>query len=532
MKLSFTFAFADTEPLWRPGLVAFCAAALLGAVAGPALAAPNPDIELLQTGSLASAGVDYDWAYFRNVGHPCGKNDGANAATNDLLGTSDAYSTFMILSPIGLGTSVPAPLYVHSHGGLIGAFSATTTYPGTTFPAYDPGNSQGDGESRIDQETAEELGLISSGDVVPEDRGNPKLTAGLLNELRLSGNNFRFLFTSMCDHDVYSGEGVFDEAASGFNPYNVDSSGNAIERRADGLTTSFESLQFVEDEVSVSHLFLGGTSAGSIGSLALGFKLEGLGRPATGIIGDSHDDSLEIADLTDDSCYAFTTAHTATIRTKIEGPNVPTRTSAARVSVDDLNELPNTPLLHVWDQNDVGGDKCPNPGGPSGTFGDTGLTPLYANDWHHIRLAQALTSNKGRGNPAHDASHNVWLCVADPVELRACAEHSPTKYTVGNSVGHKTTENPSLIGYADLVATDYNIDYVNPVDYPLLGDGDYNKWIMDWIQRRIDGVPESRSVPAFSNTARGVLVLLFLGAGWLGNLAKRSAFRATNRVQE
>lgn len=530
MRLRSTFAFAETEPLWRAGLVAFCTAAFLGAVAGPALAVPNPEIELLQSGSLASAGVDYDWAYFRNVGHPCGKNNGANAATNDLLGTSDAYSTFIVLSPIGLGTSVPAPLYVHSHGGLIGAFSATDTYPGTTFPAYDPGNIQGAGERRIDQETADELRLIPSDDDVPEDRGNPKLTAGLLNELRLSGNNFRFLFTSMCDHDVYSGEGAFDEAASGFNPYNVDSSGNPIERRADGLTTSFEALQFVEDAVSVSHLFLGGTSAGSIGSMALGYKLEGLGTPATGIIGDSHNDSLEIGDLTDEDCYAFTTAHTATIRTKVEGPNVPTRTSAARVSVDDLNELPNTPLLHIWDQNDVGGNACPNPGGPAGSFGDIGLTPLYANDWHHIRLAQALTANKGRGNPAHDASHNVWLCVADPVQTgRPCAEHSMTKYTVGNSVGHKTTDNPVIIGYEDLVATDYNIDYVNPINYPALGDGDYNKWVMDWIQRRIDGVTEPPSVPALSNTARGGLVLLFLGAGWL---AKRSAFRATPRMQE
>jgi hypothetical protein len=37
----------------------------------------------------------------------------------------------------------------------------------------------------------------------------------------------------------------------------------------------------------------------------------------------------------------------------------------------------------------------------------------------------------------------IWLSVADPVEPgRPCAEDSPTKYTVGNSIGHKTKEPP------------------------------------------------------------------------------------------
>lgn len=472
----------------------------------------NPDIESLETGSLAPSGISYEWAYFRNVGHPCAKNNGADAASGDLLGNSDAFSTFMLLSPIGLAPSEPTPLYVHSHGGLIGAFSETDFYSGTLFHAYAPGNSAG--EKRLDQETSDGLALISAGSVVPEDAGNPKLSAGLLNELRLSGNNFRFLFMSMCDHDAYSGEGTFDEAASGYNPYDVDSAGLPIERRSDGLTTSFEALRYVEQLINVSHLFLGGTSAGSIGSLALGFKLEELGTPATGIIADSHDDSVEIQDLTDDGCYAFTTDHMDTIRTKVHGPGVGPAPSGKRVSVDYLNELPNTPLLHVWDQNDVGGDTCPYRGGPSGAFRDPGLARLYANDWHHIRFAQAITANKGRGNSAHDASHNVWLCVPDPVETgRPCAEHSPTKYSVANSVGHKTQVNPDFPDYADRVAVDYGIDFINPVDFPAAGVGDYNKWIMSWIQRRIDGVSETPSVSALGLAGRfGLALLLMAGA--------------------
>ncbi|MDP6979421.1 MAG: hypothetical protein QF570_12610 [Myxococcota bacterium] len=451
-------------------------------------AALNPEIEMMEVGSLATYGIPYKWAYFRNVGHPCGKNDGASAANGDLQGTSDAFATFLYLFPSGVPHSQPTPLYVHSHGGLIGAFSATNSYPGTPHHAYTPGGSGG--ESRLDQEHSNQLLFISE-QTVPEVAGLPILSAGLLAELRSSGNDFRFLLMSMCDHDAYSGEGAFDEAADGFNPYDVDSSGDPIERRADGLTTSIEALKFVAAQVGISHLFLGGTSAGSIGSLALGFKLESLGLSATGIIADSHVDSLEMEDITAEGCYVFTTAHMNTIKDKVHGPGLWPGTSADRTASIGQNQLPNTPVLHIWDQNDVGGDACPNPGGPGGTFGDPGLEQLYANDWHHIRLAQAITANKGLGNPAHDASHNVWLCVQDPIETeRPCAEHSLTKYTVGNSVGHRTIINPDLPDYAADVAADYGIDYVNPVDYPSTGDGDYNRWIMDWIQRRIDGVPE------------------------------------------
>lgn len=92
---------------------------------------------------------------------------------------------------------------------------------------------------------------------------------------------FRFLVPSMCDHDLYLGLGDVPE------PYNPNIDANGQRPRADGFLALRSALEYTRTRYATTHIFIHGTSAGSVGALNLASILSLEGQSVSGVIADS-----------------------------------------------------------------------------------------------------------------------------------------------------------------------------------------------------------------------------------------------------
>lgn len=356
-------------------------------------------IALVETRSVSGYTVEY----YRNMAYTCGRT---------------GFHTFTIIYSQGLPLTTERPLWVRMHGGGVGAFDQNGDYV--------PANL----EERLDEEVGSGLaGLM--------------LETGLVTLVRQHAAGFRFLMPSLCDHDVYSGVGLPDPN----NPYSPDENGEL--RAADGLLAAKAALSFTRDRAATTHIFLHGTSAGSIGAFSVAYTLERSGLVLSGIVMDSHVLSEAFVDLIAAGCSDYDPELT---RLKIGPLTDPEHLPDRVVARGDIT----VPILHVWDRGDPG--CC---GETPYTYLDTqGVEQtLGACDYHHEAFRAAIELA-----PPGGASQNLRLCVNNPATTTpfACNMHSPTKIAF---------DEPSPPGDQDQ------------------GGADYNQRILEWVAQRLLAPP-------------------------------------------
>jgi hypothetical protein len=87
---------------------------------------------------------------------------------------------------------------------------------------------------------------------------------------------YRMLVVSMCDHDQYLGMGT----PYPNNPTNPDA-------KVNGLQATMAAIDYTVANYPTTHVFVHGTSAGSVGAYAVGMSYAGEGIALTGVISDS-----------------------------------------------------------------------------------------------------------------------------------------------------------------------------------------------------------------------------------------------------
>ncbi len=326
------------------------------------------------------------------------------------------YHTFTVVYPEGDTLDEPRPLWVRMHGGGTGAFDPDGNY-------VPPGLGQ------LDQEGIELALLLTE--------------TGLMTKVRSHPAGFRFMMPSMCDHDLYSGVGVPEPN----NPYSPDE--NGATRAADGLLAARAAVGYTRTRVPVSHIFLQGTSAGSIGAFSLAYSLERGGLRLSGIVMDSHVLSEAFIDLIEAGCGPYDMELT---RMKIGPMTDPENLPDAVVTAAGIT----VPLMHVWDRGDPG--CCGET--PYTWIDDEGREHTMGScDYHHEALRAAIAAE-----PPGGSSENLRLCVNDPAtaEPGACNMHSPTKIAY---------DEPTPPGDQDS------------------GGSDYNQHILEWVTARLAETP-------------------------------------------
>jgi hypothetical protein len=324
------------------------------------------------------------------------------------------YQTCTIVYPEGLPLDEQRPLWVRMHGGGVGAFRPDGTY-------------SPEGQiDMLDEEGANGL-------------AGQALETGLMTKVRQHPAGFRFLMPSLCDHDVYSGVGVPEPN----NPHSPDENGNT--RAADGLLATKAALAYTRNRVNTSHVFLQGTSAGSIGSFTVAYTLEREGIVLSGIVMDSHVLSAAFRKIIELGCTEYEPdLIAAKVGPMSEEEHLPDRV----VTRGDIS----VPIMHVWSRGDP--SCC---GETQVTWTDDQGTEytMGACDLHHEKLRAAIDAHSPGG-----ASVNLRLCVNAPGTDTpgACNMHSPTKIAY---------DEPTPVGDQD----DANQDY--------------NQVIIDWVTARL-----------------------------------------------
>jgi len=328
------------------------------------------------------------------------------------------FQTFLIAYPDGLPLTTLRPLWVRLHGGGVGAYDGDGLYRPI------------EQVSANDQESIDELGFAMR-------------ETGLVAKIRAHTAGFRFLLPSLCDHDVYSGIGIPDTN----NPNSPDEKGQI--RAADGLLATKAAIAFTRNRFVSSHVFLHGTSAGSIGSfgVALSFQREGVGL--SGAVLDSHVASSGIIDNGYLDCMPF--PYDPDLLIPKIGPLL-----SGDFSPEDLisSGAFKVPLYHLWNRSDPA--CC---GSADQSYLDATGTPYSEPGCFHEHspVHEAILANPPGGK---GASLSLEICANDEgsVGANACNKHSPTK-----------------VDFATL----------SPPGDQLRGGTDYNQRIVDWVDLRL-----------------------------------------------
>lgn len=203
--------------------------------------------------TVSANGYVLEW--YRNMAYTCSRR---------------GYYTFVIAYRQGVPPSMPQALWVRLHGGGLGAYGPGGTYLPTAYCAG-PGT-----PCYLDEENLESL-------------ASHLQERGLMKNVAAHGG-FRFLVPSMCDHDMYMGIGDVEE------PYNPNTDANGQRPRADGFLALRSALEYTRQKYATTHIFVHGTSAGSVGALNLASMLAAAEHQAiSGVIADSG----AVSDLSD-----------------------------------------------------------------------------------------------------------------------------------------------------------------------------------------------------------------------------------------
>lgn len=346
--------------------------AAVAGLAGCTVAQPFTTAGIVRTAQGVQSG--YRWEYYEHRAYSCG---------------ASGWQTFLVVWPDGVAAGTPRPLWVRLHGGGVAAWNREGQYVPPQFLAS------------LDQETAAQL-------------SGPMFEQGLTRLAREHPAGFRFLFPSLCDHDLYAGIGSADPD----NPNPPDENGNA--RATDGLLATKAAIAFTRDRFATTDTVLHGTSAGSYGAFFVGWGLEEHGTPVTAIVLDSGVGSREFQDamrayLEDDpdACpgSSFSGQDWEALGRRFVQLGWPWWEPAPAVAGGALT----TPVLHLWDRRDPAG--CADTPIP---YVDADGNPQVeaAMDFRHRALAAAIDGLDG------SPSENLRVCTRR--DGGGCGVHTPT----------------------------------------------------------------------------------------------------------
>lgn len=194
-------------------------------------------------------------------------------------GLSGVYS-FMVMNPINGEAEDEAPLWVYMHGGGSGYWAEDGTYYAVGGQTQDTWNHEETFEDLLETMTLRIDNFDNSDDIDGQMEDNT------LSRRVMEG--YRLLVVAMCDHDQYLGMGT---------PIpNHPSNPNA---EVNGLQATMAAIDYSLERYPTTHVFVHGTSAGSVGAYAVGLSYAAEGVGLTGVISDSilHSRGIVIQDL-------------------------------------------------------------------------------------------------------------------------------------------------------------------------------------------------------------------------------------------
>lgn len=341
---------------------------LVGGLCAGCLLSPGDTSQIALVSSFTKNGWRYD--YYRNSAYPC---------------SISGYQTFVIGTEIGSSATSTAPLWVWLHGGGVGYFDSN-------------GQPQPDANQMTEQSVSITGGIT-----------NP----GLASRLQGDPAGFRMLAVSYCDRDLYSGTGQVD-------PHNPNPGPGGSPRRTNGLLATKAAIAFTEATYPTSKYLVGGGSAGSVGSYAVGYAMQLSGNPPAGVVGDASVVNLEAgqASFEQGVCTSghYDPAQTAIITQRIDPALADPANEVDRLVSSGKYTVP---LLHIWNHGDVNtcGSPpvaCPLRDGTTVTMGNT--------DCIHEPLEAAIAA-EGAGS----RSLNLPVCV-DADSTPNCSLHVVTTH--------------------------------------------------------------------------------------------------------
>ena len=203
-------------------------------------------IDLADEKSLAFAGINFNFDFYRNNAYSCG--------------LSGNY-TFMVINPANGDGTIEAPLWVFLHGGGAGFYDENGDYHAVGNQTEDTWNHE---------ETFNDF-LITQLQGRTVENGQPKD----ITLTRRIQEGYRVVMVSMCDHDQYSGLGT---------PYPNNPNPGA---EVNGMQATMSAVEYTVANYPTTEVFAHGTSAGSVGvyNLAMSFAAQDI--HLTGVVADS-----------------------------------------------------------------------------------------------------------------------------------------------------------------------------------------------------------------------------------------------------
>ncbi len=212
----------------------------------PLVERTTEEIALADVRTVTFQGFTQDLEFYRNEAYGCG--------------LSGNY-TFMVANPLNGNADDEAPLWVYLHGGGAGYFDEQGNYTAVKNQDENTWNHEETFQELIDIITVR---ITDKKDGTIEDN----------TKTRRLREGYRFLVLSMCDHDTYLGMGT---------PYPNNPNPNA---QVNGLQATMSAIDYATANYPTTHVFLHGTSAGSIGAYAAGMSYASEGIALTGVISD------------------------------------------------------------------------------------------------------------------------------------------------------------------------------------------------------------------------------------------------------
>jgi hypothetical protein len=335
------------------------------AVAAAPIGSPGKTSQIRKVSSTTADGWRFD--SYENPAYPC---------------SVSGENTFTIATRLGVADDEVKPLWVFMHGGGVGYFAPG----GKAMPN--------------DGQKVEESAALQQRNA---------LSGGLKEKVAAAPAGFRMMAVSMCNHDIYGGGDTVDP-----NNPNRDADGKL--RTVNGLFATKAAVQYALTTRATDDFFLHGGSAGSFGSLHVGWALEEQGIAPAGIVADSGvlNQAWQLAVQPKPACGR--TDEALTIVQQRLHPEVGTEANQPHHLVRDGRLT--VPLLQVWSIGDAGQCgtdviECPLPGGSTVSLGSV--------DCLHEPLRAAIDEvDDGR-------SANMRLCVDNPNQAGTCDRHVPSQ---------------------------------------------------------------------------------------------------------
>ncbi len=350
------------------------------AAAAAPIGSPGKTSQIRKVSSTTADGWRFD--SYENPAYPC---------------SVSGENTFTIATRLGVTDDKVKPLWVFMHGGGVGYFA--------------PGGKA----------------MPNNGQKVEEDAALQQrnaLSGGLKEKVAAAPAGFRMMAVSMCNHDIYGGGDTVDP-----NNPNRDADGEL--RTVNGLFATKAAVQYALTTRATDDFFLHGGSAGSFGSLHVGWALEEQGIAPAGIVADSGvlNQAWQLAVQPKPACGR--TEEALTIVQQRLHPEVGAEANQPHHLVAEGRLT--APVLQVWsigDPGQCGTDviDCPLPGGSTVSLGSV--------DCMHEPLRAAIDEVDEVDEVDDGRSANMRLCVDNPNRAGTCDRHVPSQDPTNlNSIG-------------------------------------------------------------------------------------------------